>query len=154
MWEQRGRVVAHAPDLAVAVVGGGMQLVDCPGWEGPSERLVCKARVVGACAREVGWEHRFADVADPVVTANAWWLSGYRHPRCAVGISPARLRSAFVEPVALVEGAERLGDPIATLPAVYHGLWQGLLSVDWGRPLGEKSVVSAGPVRRRQGVRR
>ncbi|MFF3959848.1 TnsA-like heteromeric transposase endonuclease subunit [Streptomyces sp. NPDC001890] len=154
VWEQRGGVVAHAPDLAVAVVGGGMHLVDCPGRGGPSERLLGRARVVGACVREVGWEHRFAGVADPVVAANVRWLSGYRHSRCAVGISPVRLRGAFVEPVALVEGAGRLGDPLATLPAVYHGLWHGLLRTDWGRPLGEESVVNAVPVGRQKGAGR
>ncbi|MEV1025007.1 TnsA-like heteromeric transposase endonuclease subunit [Streptomyces sp. NPDC050264] len=153
-WEQRGRVVAHAPDLVVAVVGGGMHWVDCPGRGGPSERLVGRARVVGACAREVGWEHRFAGVVDPVVVANVRWLSGYRHPRCAVGISPVRLRGAFVEPVALVEGAGRLGDPVATLPGVYHGLWHGLLRTDWGSPLGEGSVVGAVPVGRQKGAGR
>lgn len=145
VWEERGRIATHAPDLAVAVADGGIRLVDCPGSDGPSARLVGRVRVVGTCARQAGWEHRFADTADPVVMANARWLSVYRHPRCSMGISAARLRRAFTRPTALGEGAFRLGDPIATLPAVYRGLWQGLLTMAWSRPLNEETLVSAVP---------
>ncbi|WP_407842192.1 TnsA-like heteromeric transposase endonuclease subunit (plasmid) [Streptomyces sp. DSM 116496] len=154
VWEEQGRIVTHAPDLAVATASGGVRLVDCPGSGGPSKRVVDRARVVGVCAREAGWEHRFADPADPVVTANARWLSLYRHPRCSVGISPALLRRAFTVPTALGAGALRLGDPIATLPAVYHGLWHGLLKADWDRPLNAETLVSAVPAGRLEGVGR
>lgn len=152
VWEEGGRVVTHAPDLAVALADGTMHLVDCLGRGGASGRLAGRARVVEACAREVGWEHRFAAAADPVVTANVRWLSGYRHPRCSVGISPTRLRRAFPAPTALGAGALRLGDPIATLPAVYHQLWHGLLSMDWARPLNEETLVTARPAGRRRGA--
>lgn len=150
VWEERGRLVTHAPDLAVAVADGGIRLVNCPGRSGPSAQLICRARVVGACAREAGWEHRFAGAADPVIIANGRWLSVYRHPRCSAGIPAARLRGAFSQPTALGEGALGLGDPIATLPAVYHGLWHGLLSMDWDRPLSEETLVTAVPARRRK----
>uniref|UniRef100_UPI002F90BE1C TnsA-like heteromeric transposase endonuclease subunit n=1 Tax=Streptomyces sp. NBC_00998 TaxID=2903712 RepID=UPI002F90BE1C len=155
VWQERGRTVTHTPDLAVALSDGGVRLVDCAGSSGPSTRLAGKARVVGACAEEAGWEHRFVDASAPVVLANGRWLSVYRHPRCSVGISPARLRGTFAAPTALGEGAVRLGDPIATLPAVYHGLWHGLLSMAWDRPLSEETVVVAVPARRRrEGARR
>ncbi|MEU8437907.1 TnsA-like heteromeric transposase endonuclease subunit [Streptomyces sp. NPDC029216] len=148
VWEEQGRLVAHTPDLAVALAGGTMHLMDCSGRGGPSRRLAGRARVVEACAREAGWEHRFAVAADPVVTANARWLSGYPHPRCSVGISAARLRRAFPVPTALGTGALRLGDPIATLPAVYHQLWHGLLTMDWDHPLNEETLVTASAGRR------
>ncbi|MFD8978868.1 TnsA-like heteromeric transposase endonuclease subunit [Streptomyces sp. NPDC059564] len=154
VWEEQGRLVTHAPDLAVALADGAIHLVDCPGRGGPSGRLTTRTRVVEACAREAGWEHRFAVAADPVVTANARWLSGYRHPRCSVGISATRLRRAFPEPTALGRGALRLGDPIATLPAVYHQLWQGLLTMDWDRPLNEDTLVTASTAGRRLGGER
>ncbi|MFF1343720.1 TnsA-like heteromeric transposase endonuclease subunit [Streptomyces sp. NPDC058290] len=99
VWEERGRIVTHTPDLAVSMADGGIRLVDCPGSGGPSARLVGRARVVGACARDAGWEHRFADTADPVVLANARWLSVYRHPRCSVTIPASRLRAAFAKRV-------------------------------------------------------
>ncbi|MFJ3505696.1 TnsA-like heteromeric transposase endonuclease subunit [Streptomyces sp. NPDC090135] len=151
-WEEQRRVVTHTPDLAVALADGAMHLVDCPGRGGPSRRLTDRAQVVEACAREAGWEHRFAVAADPVVMANTRWLSGYRHPRCSVGISAAQVRSAFPEATALGAGALRLGDPIATLPAVYHQLWHGLLTMDWGRPLNEETLVSARPAGRCRGA--
>lgn len=150
VWEERGRIVTHAPDLAVSMADGGIRLVDCPGSGGPSARLVGRARVVGACARDAGWEHLFADTADPVVLANARWLSVYRHPRCSVTIPASRLRAAFAKPTTLGEGALRLGDPIATLPAVYHGLWNDLLSMAWDRPLSEETPVTAVPTGRRK----
>lgn len=154
LWEEHGRLVTHAPDLAVALAGGTLHLVDCPGRGGPSMRLADRARVVEACAQEAGWEHRFAVAADPVVTANARWRSGYRHPRCSVGISAARLRRAFPVPTALGTGTLRLGDPIATLPAVYHQLWHSLLTMDWNRPLNEETLLTASPTGRRLGGQR
>ncbi|MFD8154464.1 MULTISPECIES: TnsA-like heteromeric transposase endonuclease subunit [unclassified Streptomyces] len=155
VWEEGGRTVTHAPDLAVALVDGSIHLVDCPGSSGPSARLASRARVAGLCAQDVGWEHRFADAADPVALANGRWLSVYRHPRCSAGIPAARLREAFASPIALFEGALRLGDPIATLPAVYHGLWHGLLSMAWDHVLSEETPVVAVPARRRrEGARR
>ncbi|MET8755595.1 TnsA-like heteromeric transposase endonuclease subunit [Streptomyces sp. NPDC004667] len=154
VWEEQGRIVTHTPDLAVAEAGGGIRLVDCPGSGGPSARLIGRARVVEACAQEAGWKHQFADTADPVVLANGRWLSVYRHPRCSVGIPAARLRGAFAQRSTLGESALRLGDPIATLPAVYHGLWNGLLSMDWGRPLSEETLVIAVPAGRRKQAER
>lgn len=150
VWEERGRMVTHAPDLAVGMADGGIRLVECPGSGGPSARLLGRARVVGAFAREAGWEHRFSDTRDPVVMANGRWLSVYRHPRCSVGIPAARLSRAFARPTALGAGALRLGDPIATLPAVYHGLWNGLLNMAWGRPLSEETLVTAVPAGQRK----
>ncbi|MFE6335207.1 TnsA-like heteromeric transposase endonuclease subunit [Streptomyces sp. NPDC057806] len=155
VWEEGGRTVTHVPDLAVALVDGGIRLVDCPGSSKPSVRLASRVRVAGLCAQDAGWEHRFADAADPVALANGRWLSVYRHPRCSVGIPAARLREAFASPIALLEGALRLGDPIATLPAVYHGLWHGLLSMAWDHVLSEETLVVAVPARRRrEGARR
>lgn len=74
------------------------------------------------------------------------------HPRCSGGIFAVRLRRAFPGPTALGTGVLRLGDPIATLPAVYHQLWHALLTMARGRPLNEEALVTTSPTgRHREG---
>jgi hypothetical protein len=60
------------------------------------------------------------------------------------GCGPATLeavRSAFWSPAPLVAQAAEIGDPIAVLPVVFHLLWQGLLTADLSRPLGDYTLV-------------
>jgi hypothetical protein len=61
---------------------------------------------------------------DPVVAANHRWLAGCRHPRCGEPATEARLLDAFVSGLPLIEGAEAAGDPIATLPPLFHLMWR------------------------------
>jgi hypothetical protein len=123
--------------------GGERLLMDCLGPGGLSAQLAHFGEVLTACARSAGWEYRLVPAADPVVVANVRWLSGYRHPRCANGISAGRLHEAFMRPRPLVEGAAALGDVIRTLPAVFHGLWSGLLEAPLEQPLHERVTVTA-----------
>jgi hypothetical protein len=44
-------------------------------------------------------------------------------------VVPAALET-FAEPMGLMDGAARLGDPLAKLPTVFHLLWWGQLQVD------------------------
>jgi hypothetical protein len=43
----------------------------------------------------------------------------------------------------LIEGADRVGDPIAVLPTVFYLLWRGLLRTDLTTRLDTASLVSA-----------
>ncbi|MFI2207513.1 TnsA-like heteromeric transposase endonuclease subunit [Streptomyces sp. NPDC020192] len=143
VWRDGGRVVAHAPQLAARLADGGHVLVDCHGAGGPPRRLACVQAVLEECVQEAGWEYRVEPAADPVVVANVRWLSGYRHPRCAGGVRPGRLRDVFACRRSLVEGAAALGDVVRTLPVVYHGLWSGELTAALDRPLTEGTLVAA-----------
>jgi hypothetical protein len=53
------------------------------------------------------------------------------HPRCAgrAGVT-RRLREAFAGPAPLLAGAAQAGDPLATLPALFHLMWRQELVAD------------------------
>ncbi len=83
-----------------------------------------------ACAR-VGWEFRRVGEIDPVLGGNVRWLARYRHPRCAGTAEIAgRLREAFARAAPLLDGAAGAGDPLATLPALFHMMWRQELVAD------------------------
>ncbi|MGW4848511.1 TnsA-like heteromeric transposase endonuclease subunit [Nocardia brasiliensis] len=92
----------------------------------------------------IGWENRLLGMPDPVFTANLRWLAGYRHPRYFRAEVAQRLCAAFAEPVALVDGAEAVGDPIAVLPVLFHLIWCHQLSADLSLPLRAVTPVRAG----------
>jgi hypothetical protein len=77
-----------------------------------------------------GWDYQLLGATDPVLTRNLRWLTGYRHPRYLVAEIAARLRGVVGEPVALIDAAHTAGDPIATLPVLYHLLWRHVLWAD------------------------
>ena len=62
---------------------------------------------------------------------NVRWLARYRHPRCAgrAGVT-RRLGEAFAGPAPLLAGAAEAGDPLATLPALFHMMWRQELVAD------------------------
>ena len=51
------------------------------------------------------------------------------------------LRQVFAVPAPLMSGAEAAGDPVATLPVLFHLLWRGLLAADLSVPLCERTLV-------------
>jgi hypothetical protein len=52
-----------------------------------------------------------------------------------------RLREVFTQPQALMAGAEQAGDPLATLPVLYHLMWRHELVADLSLVLSDRSVV-------------
>jgi hypothetical protein len=81
--------------------------------------------------------------ADPVPAANLRWLAGYRHCRCYDEAVADRPREVFAEPQELMDGAEMAGDPLATLPVLFHLMWRHELSADLSLVLSHRSVVRA-----------
>jgi len=81
---------------------------------------------------------------DPVVAANHRWLAGYRHPRCGDPQTAARLREVFAGDRPLMAGAEAAGDPIATLPVLFHLMW-------WRETGGRPDAGTQRPQHRSQG---
>lgn len=61
--------------------------------------------------------------------ANVRWLAGYRYLRCLRPAVAAAAPAVFAEPTPLMDGATRLGDPLASLPTVFHLLWCGRAAV-------------------------
>ncbi|WP_440102852.1 hypothetical protein [Streptosporangium sp. H16] len=53
----------------------------------------------------------------------------------------ARLREVFAQPLALMDGAELVGDPTATLPVLFHLMWRHELEADLSLVLSDRSIV-------------
>ena len=54
---------------------------------------------------------------------------------------------AFARPRPLLEGVQAVGTPMTVLPAVFHALWHGSLTVSLDSPLHQGVLVGPGPVR-------
>ncbi|MFJ4828291.1 TnsA-like heteromeric transposase endonuclease subunit [Streptomyces bacillaris] len=149
-----GRVCSWVPQLFARYADGTGLFADCPSSPAAGGDRAQRVRVVleTACAR-VGWSYRRLEPPSAVVTANLRWLAGYRHPR---NQGPTWLRAAlaevFAEPRPLADGAAAVGDPLQVLPAVYHALWCGHLTVSLNEPLHEEALVCADGERSDRGV--
>lgn len=73
---------------------------------------------------------------------NVRWLAGYRHPRHYVPDVVAAVLAVFSRPLALVAGAELVGDRVAVLPVLFHLLWRLALVADLSVPLHDVTLVS------------
>ncbi|MFJ1709785.1 TnsA-like heteromeric transposase endonuclease subunit [Kitasatospora sp. NPDC088346] len=135
-------VAVHAPHLMARLRDGSGLLVDCVGSEGVPTRLADRAAAMAAAARAVGWHYRIARPPDPVLAANVRWLSGYRHPRHGNRTAMERVVGLFAQPLPLIEGVRRLGEPIAAWPVVFHALWSGVLSAPLDQPLHERTMAT------------
>jgi hypothetical protein len=103
-------------------------VIDCR----PRDRVkprdaVAFAATERACA-EVGWRYRLAHEPDPVRMANLRWLAGYRHTRCRRDDIAAAVLRLAATPQPVISPAQRLGDPLGTLPVIFHLLWSSELN--------------------------
>jgi hypothetical protein len=139
-----GKGVSHAPDYFVRRDDGSAVVVDCRpiGRRGPRDLVKFEATQV-ACD-QVGWGFDLVGAPDPVVVANVRWLAGYRHPRHRVEPVASALLETFTEPQPLIDGAARVGDPIAVLPVLFHLLWLHELTAEVAAPLHAETTVGAG----------
>ena len=141
LWQAGGKVRRHAPDFFARLVGGGALVVDSRPLDRIGERDREAFAAAGeACAR-LGWQYAVWGSADPVPAANLRWLAGYRHPRCHDELAAGRLREVFARPRALMDGAEMAGDPLATLPVLFHLMWRHELATDLSLVLSDRSIL-------------
>jgi hypothetical protein len=140
LWAAEGRR-RHAPDFFVRVAGGGALVLDSRPLDriGDGDREAFAA-TEQACAL-LGWRYAVWGRMGGVQVANQRWLAGYRHPRCHDEAIAARLLTVFRWPQALMAGAERAGDPIATLPVLYHLMWRHELEADLSLVLSDRTLV-------------
>jgi len=103
-WDDHGRACAHAPDWSARLADGTGVVLDCR----PAERARPKdTGVFETAARactEAGWRYGLVGGHDPVLLANARWLSGYRHPRHRLQPTAEALLAAFAQPRTLITG--------------------------------------------------
>ena len=145
--ESRGRFWSHAPDYFVRRADGSAVVIDCRPEQRRGPRDVAAFDTTRRACEMVGWGYMLLGATDPVVTRNLRWLAGYRHPRYLVAEIAVRLRGLVGEQVALIDAAKAAGDPIATLPVLYHLLWRHELSADLTLPLRTATQVAMGGCR-------
>uniref|UniRef100_UPI001009E285 TnsA-like heteromeric transposase endonuclease subunit n=1 Tax=Streptomyces roseicoloratus TaxID=2508722 RepID=UPI001009E285 len=140
-WTSGGRRRSHAPDWFARKADGTGLVVDCRPLNRIRPRDAEAFAATERACRAIGWEFRLAGAPDGVLLANVRWLAGYRHPRHLVGAVADRLLGVFGRERALRDGVERVGDPIAILPVLFHLLWSGRLAADLSVLLGEYTMV-------------
>lgn len=139
--DETGQRVKHAPDFFARRADGSALVVDCRPAERRPQRDVAKFDATAVACEALGWEYRLVGATDPIVTGNLRWLAGYRHPRHRVPDIAAALLAAAVGPTALMAVVERVGDPLAALPVMFHLLWCQELVVDLRPPLHDLATV-------------
>ncbi|MFF9396979.1 TnsA-like heteromeric transposase endonuclease subunit [Streptomyces griseoluteus] len=144
LWRNpRGQVRSWVPQLFARRADATALLADCPSHpDAGGERAKNAAEAVAQACADIGWTYRRLPPLDDVLAANLKWLAGYRHPRNTghPGLMPAVLE-AFTQSRPLIEGAIAAGDPIEVLPAVFHALWHGHLTVGLDTPLHERILI-------------
>jgi hypothetical protein len=143
-----GRVRRHAPDFFARRADGSGVVVDVR----PDDRIPARDAetfaVTGSACEVAGWEYRRSGELDPVLVANARWLSRYRHRRCLVPEVAAVLLDAFAGGRGLFDGAGAAGDRLRVLPVLFHLMWQRELTADLtAAPLSASMVVRTGGLR-------
>lgn len=145
-WPEGGRVRSHAPDFFARLDDGAGVVVDCR----PAKRIrpqdAAVFRATERACGEVGWRYELVHAHDPVLLANARWLSGYRHPRHYDQAVAAALLDGFRQPCGLLDGVLAVGDPIGVLPVCYHLLWRHDLVADLTVALHDDAIVHAAGV--------
>jgi hypothetical protein len=141
-WQASGKARSHTPDYFARLRDGTGVVVDVRADDRiEPQDMEAFAATARAC-KSVGWQFRRVGAIDAVRAANLRWLAGYRHPRCLHASRAADLQRVFRGPVPLLDGARRVGDPIAVLPTLFHLLWRHALETDLdSTPLSASSMV-------------
>ena len=140
--ESTGGFRSHAPDYFVRRADGSAVVIDCRPEQRRMARDIAAFDMTRRACEMVGWDYQLLGTTDPLVTRNLRWLAGYRHPRYMVAEIAARLHAVLGEPAVLIDAAQAAGDPIATLPVLYHLLWRHELSADLTAPLRTATLVA------------
>jgi hypothetical protein len=143
-WHDGKRQRRHAPDYFARRDDGTGVVVDCRPVGRISPRDAAVFHATRRACSAVGWHYVLVHAHDPVVVANVRWLAAYRHPRHHDPQTATTLLEVFAQPMPLLAGAGRVGDPIGVLPVLCHLLWTGRLRVDLTVGLREDAVVKPG----------
>lgn len=141
-WPAERRTRSHAPDFFARRADGTGVVIDCrpAGRVRPRDAEAFEA-TRRACD-EAGWQYQLLHQPDPILTANVRWLAGYRHRRFHRPITADAALELLIEPMRVMDAAEALGDPLGTLPVLFHLLWSGKLATNLTVRLSEFSVLS------------
>jgi hypothetical protein len=139
-----GKVRRHAPDFFVRGRGHDVLVVDSR----PLDRIEDRDEEAFAATQRacdlLGWRYAVWGSIGAVLAANHRWVAGYRHPRNFEPVMAERLRAVFAQPQSLMGGAQQAGDPLGTLPVLFHLMWRHELVADLSLVLSDRSIVGAG----------
>jgi hypothetical protein len=130
-WQDDGKTRSHTPDYFVRLHDGTGVVVDVRADDRIEPEDAAAFAVTARACESVGWEFRRVGAMEAARTANLRWLAGYRHPRCLHAGRAADLQRVFRDSCPLLEGARRVGDPIAVLPTLFHLVWRHVLEPIW-----------------------
>lgn len=138
---------SHVPDFFVRHANGTAVVIDVRPDERvkPADEEIFKA-TMRLCST-VGWGYRRLGALPAIYVGNLRWLSGYRHNRCARESSVAQLLDVLASdgPTTLGSLAIIFGDPLITLPTLFHLMWSHRIRADlWGSPVSNKTLLSLG----------
>jgi len=142
-----GKRRGHAPDFLVLLddgtADGAVLVLDSRPLELIAETDRAAFEATDRACVLLNWRYAVWDRMDGV--ANQKWLAAHRHPRCYNDPVAARLAEVFAQPRPLMEGAELAGDPLGTLPVLYHLLWTRRLLADLALVLSDRTIVRTAP---------
>lgn len=136
---------SHVPDFFIRHADGTAVVIDVRPDERvkPADEEVFQA-TMRLCST-VGWEYQRLGALPAVYVGNLRWLSGYRHPRCAREPSLTQLSAVLAAAGAQTIGslANIIGDPVITLPTLFHMMWSHKIRADlWQHPLCNDTVLT------------
>jgi hypothetical protein len=135
----------HVPDFFARRQDGSALVVDVR----PDNRIRDRDREVfeatDLLCQRLGWTYKRVGGLPRVYLANLKWLSGYRHPRCLIPDTSAAITGYLSDtpgPQALGQVAAAVGDPLITLPTLFHLMWRGAIGAELhDAPLGPCSIL-------------
>jgi hypothetical protein len=135
---------SHVPDYFVRRGDGSAVVLDVrpEARVKPADRDVFQA-TEGLCTG-VDWSYQRLGALPSVYLANLRWLAGYRHPRCSREPVATLLTDILSNgPAMLRDLTAAAGDPVTTLPTLFHLLWRHKICTDMhGRPLAKDTLIS------------
>ncbi|MGO8772047.1 TnsA-like heteromeric transposase endonuclease subunit [Mycobacterium sp.] len=108
------------PDYFARRADGSAVVADCRPVERRGPGDLAKFEATGRVCARLGWEYRLVGGVEPILAGNLRWLAGYRHPRYDRRQVAQLLAEVFATSFGLMDGAARVGDPIAVLPVLLH----------------------------------
>jgi hypothetical protein len=144
VWTDGAKRRSHVPDLFVRHRDGSATVVDCRPVDRADDDFYRNAAVTAGVCEAVGWAYLMAGTPNPVRAANLRWLAGYRRRYVRDDRVADQLLGLAAVPVALIDAAGMVGDPVAVLPTLFQLLWCGDLEADLDRPLADHCLVWAG----------
>jgi hypothetical protein len=133
----------HTPDFVAERLNGTTVVVDCRPVRRITDDTAEKFAATQTVCKMLDWTYLvLTEPTDVSRYVNLRWLAGYRHPRFA----QAQIEDSAHQVIddherGLYEVAQAIGDPISTLPVLYHLMWRGEIVCSHAYPLVDRTLI-------------